>query len=134
MADSVATFLMFQGGHAEAAMNFYVSLFADGRVDRIERYGAGEAGKEGSVKRAAFTLAGQSFMCIDSPMAHGFGFTPAISIFVTCRDAAELGVLYQKLSAGGSVMMPLDAYPFAEKFAWVADRYGVSWQMSYGTR
>ena len=60
MARAVTTFLMFEGG-AEQAMTFYVSLFANSAVTRIERYGAGEGGAEGSVKRAWFTLAGREF-------------------------------------------------------------------------
>ncbi len=63
---TVATQMMFEGC-AEEAMNFYVSLFK-GAVTRIERYGPGEMGKEGSVKRAEFTLAGHRLACIDSPM------------------------------------------------------------------
>jgi predicted 3-demethylubiquinone-9 3-methyltransferase (glyoxalase superfamily) len=129
MATTVATFLMFEG-KAEEAMNFYVSLFDDARVTGIRRYGAGEAGAEGSVMHASFTLRGQNFMCIDSPAKHAFTFTPSVSIFVTCGAEAEVDALFAKLSAGGSVLMPLAAYPFSRKFAWLADRYGVSWQLS----
>jgi predicted 3-demethylubiquinone-9 3-methyltransferase (glyoxalase superfamily) len=129
MAAKVSTFLMFEG-KAEEAMNFYVSLFDGAAVASIRRYAKEGPGKEGSVVVASFTLKGQNFMCIDSYVSHGFGFTPATSIFVDCDTEAEVDTLFNKLSDGGKVLMPLDRYPFSRKFAWVADRFGVSWQIN----
>lgn len=130
MNSTVSTFLMFEG-KAEEAMTFYVSLFKDASVTRIRRYGPGEpGGTEGSVMQAAFTLNGQRFMCIDSSVKHGFTFTPAMSIFITTESEAEIDMLAAKLSEGGKVLMPLGEYPFSPKFTWLADRYGVSWQLS----
>jgi predicted 3-demethylubiquinone-9 3-methyltransferase (glyoxalase superfamily) len=120
---------MFEG-KAEEAMNFYVSLFKESSVTSIRRYGPGEAGAEGSVMHASFVLDGQPFMCIDSSVKHAFTFTPAISLFVTCDSVGEVERLYAKLSEGGQILMPLDAYPFSKKYGWVADRFGVSWQLS----
>jgi predicted 3-demethylubiquinone-9 3-methyltransferase (glyoxalase superfamily) len=125
----IKTFLMF-AGRAEEAMNFYVSLFPGATIDSIERYGSGGPGAEGSVMKANFTLNGRLFMCIDSPVKHDFGFTPAISLFVDCASEAEIDRLFAKLGEGGQVLMPLDAYPFSPKFAWVADRFGVTWQLN----
>jgi predicted 3-demethylubiquinone-9 3-methyltransferase (glyoxalase superfamily) len=129
MARTVATQLMFEGS-AEEAMNFYVSLFKGSEVQRIERYGPGQEGKEGSVRRAIFILGGHHLSCIDSPIHHGFTFTPSISLFVECDDEAELDGAFQKLSAGGAVLMPLGNYGFSKKFGWVQDRFGVSWQLN----
>jgi predicted 3-demethylubiquinone-9 3-methyltransferase (glyoxalase superfamily) len=129
MAARISTFLMFEG-KAEQAMNFYVSLFAGATVTSIRRYGPGEPGAEGSVLHASFMLKGQNFMCIDSPAKHAFTFTPATSIFVDCDSETEVDMLFGKLSEGGQVLMPLDTYPFSRKFAWVADRFGVSWQIN----
>ena len=125
----ITTFLMFEG-NAEEAMTFYLSLFADAEVVNISRYGAEGPGAEGSVQQATFTLAGQPFMCIDSPMKHGFTFTPAISLFVQCADEAELDQLYAALAKGGAELMPLGNYGFSPKFGWVNDRFGVSWQLN----
>jgi predicted 3-demethylubiquinone-9 3-methyltransferase (glyoxalase superfamily) len=127
----IMTFLMFEG-RAEEAMNFYISLFKDSEIVNIVRYGPNEAGPEGSVLNAVFTLNGQAYMCIDSYMQHQFTFTPAISLFVTCETEAEIDQLFARLSQGGEVLMPLDAYPFSQKFGWTADRFGVSWQLSLG--
>jgi len=123
------TFLMFEG-KAEAAMNFYTSLFAGSKIDSIVRYGPGEAGAEGSVMMATFSLGGQQFMAIDSYVQHAFTFTPAISIYVNCESEAEIDHAFNALADGGAVLMPLDAYPFSKKFGWVQDRFGVSWQLT----
>jgi predicted 3-demethylubiquinone-9 3-methyltransferase (glyoxalase superfamily) len=129
MARKITTHLMFEGV-AEEAMNFYVSLFPGSEVVQVERYGPGEHGAEGTVKIATFTLAGQEFHCIDSPVKHGFTFTPSISLFVDCESEAELDEVFSKLSAGGQVLMPLDNYGFSTRFGWVKDRFGPSWQLN----
>ncbi|WP_263368003.1 VOC family protein [Edaphobacter bradus] len=125
----VQPFLMFEG-KAEEAMNFYVSLFDGAQVLEILRYGPDEAGKEGSVMRASFSIGGQTILCIDSIVKHGFSFTPAFSLFVNCESEGEIVRLSSALSEGGSTFMPLDDYGFSRKFAWVSDRYGVSWQLN----
>jgi len=130
MAKSITPFLMFEGD-AEAAMNFYISLFSDACIDSITRYDANGPGKAGSVMVAAMRLNGQKLMCIDSAVKHSFTFTPAISLFVECDGPEEVDSLFQKLSDGGKVLMPLDAYPFAKRFGWVNDRFGLSWQIRF---
>ena len=62
---------MFEG-NAEEAMTFYISLFDDAEVVSITRYGADGPGPDGSVQQATFSLAGQQYMCIDSPANYGF--------------------------------------------------------------
>ncbi|MFD0679332.1 MULTISPECIES: VOC family protein [unclassified Paenibacillus] len=125
----ITTFLMFEG-KAEEAMNFYTSLFEQSEILSIERYGANEAGAEGTVVKAAFALNGQVFMCIDSSVKHGFTFTPAISLYVSCDTEEEISKVYERLSHDGAVLMPLGKYPFSNKFGWVQDKYGVSWQLN----
>lgn len=125
------TFLMFQNDDAEQAMNAYVALFPGSRVLSIERYGAGEAGKEGTVKLATFELNGTPIKCIDSPVKHAFTFTPAISLFIDCDDAAQVDRLAGRLGEGGQPLMPAGAYGFSTRFAWVQDRFGVSWQLNF---
>ena len=129
MARAVVTQLMFEGA-AEQAMNLYVSLFRGSAITRVERYGHGEQGAEGSVKRAEFTLGGHRLSCIDSPIKHAFTFTPSMSLFVDCEDEAELDAALARLSEGGAVLMPPANYGFSAKFAWVSDRFGVSWQLN----
>lgn len=129
MAHAVTPFLMFEGS-AEAAVNFYVSLLPGSAIERIERYGTGGPGAEGSVKRADFTVAGQPLIAIDSPIKHAFTFTPSVSLFVDCESEAELDEAFGQLSDGGSVLMPPANYGFSTKFTWVSDRYGVSWQLN----
>ncbi len=125
----VTTFLMFTG-QAEAAMNLYTSLFKQSEILNLTRYGANEAGAEGTVQHATFTLNGQEFMCIDSSAVHAFTFTPSMSLYVRCDSEEEIDRVFATLSQGGQILMPLDEYPFSEKFGWLADRFGVSWQLS----
>ncbi|MFG2294409.1 VOC family protein [Streptomyces sp. NPDC048603] len=125
----ITTFLMFEG-RAEEAMTFYTSLFDDGQVIDVTRHGPDGPGADGSVEHATFRLAGQRFMCIDSPAKHEFGFTPAVSLFVDCADEAELDRLHAALSDQGAELMPPGSYGFSTKFSWVNDRFGVSWQLN----
>lgn len=129
-ADQLATMLMF-AGQAEEAINFYTGLFDDSSVEFIQRYGPDyPGGPEGQVVHSRFRLKGQLVLAMDSAMAQPFTFTPSSSFFVTCADEAEIDRLYLALSNGGSVMMELAKYPFATKYAWVNDRFGVSWQLT----
>ena len=128
----LSTCLMFVGdqhGRAEEAIELYVSLFAGARVLEIERYGPGEDEPEGTVKQARFSVAGRELRALDSGRDHQFTFTPAISLFVDCEEEAELDRAYELLSEGGAVLMPLQEYPFSRRFAWLQDRFGVSWQL-----
>ncbi|HVV65219.1 MAG TPA: VOC family protein [Rhizomicrobium sp.] len=130
MIKSVSTFLMFTG-RCEQAMEYYVSLISNSKIERLERWGAGGPGKEGTVMRAVFTLNGARFMASDSPAVHAFDFTPSMSIFVDVAREAELDRLFAALSNGGKVLMPLGNYGFGGKFGWCDDRFGVSWQLNF---
>jgi predicted 3-demethylubiquinone-9 3-methyltransferase (glyoxalase superfamily) len=129
MARSFATHLLFDG-QAEAAMSFYIALFEGSQILHCERYAAGEAGAPGSIKVATFRLGTQTFSCADSPAKHAFGFTPAVSLFVECESERELEHSFERLSNPGEILMPLDHYGFSRRFAWVNDRFGVSWQLN----
>jgi predicted 3-demethylubiquinone-9 3-methyltransferase (glyoxalase superfamily) len=128
------TFFMFVGeqcGKAEEAIRFYTSLFNNSDIKNIDYWKADEpSGKEGLVKHALFTIDGVEYMASENTAEHKFTFTPSISIYVNCEDESEIESLFQKLSEGGSVMMPLDNYGFSKKFGWVSDKYGISWQLN----
>ncbi|GIP00270.1 VOC family protein [Paenibacillus lautus] len=126
---SATPFLMFQG-NAEEAMNHYISIIEDSEITSIVRYGPNQPGAEGSVMHATFSLKGQTFMCIDSNVKHDFTFTPSFSIYLTCESEAEIEKVYGALIDGGVAMMPLDNYGFSQKFGWIADKFGVSWQLN----
>jgi predicted 3-demethylubiquinone-9 3-methyltransferase (glyoxalase superfamily) len=109
-----------QAGQAEEALRYYASIFPDSEVGPILRYEKGEAPEqEGTVKQAAFRLAGQQFAAMDSALDHQFAFNEAISFMVNCADQAEIDYYWEKLSA----------VPEAEQCGWVKDRWGVSWQI-----
>jgi predicted 3-demethylubiquinone-9 3-methyltransferase (glyoxalase superfamily) len=115
---------MFEG-NAEEAMNLYTSVFEDSAIINIQRYE-----DTGKVMFATFSLQGQIFRCIDSTVKHAFTFTPSVSVYVEFEKAEDLDHVFSELSIDGGVLMPLDAYPFSKRFAWISDRYGVSWQLT----
>jgi predicted 3-demethylubiquinone-9 3-methyltransferase (glyoxalase superfamily) len=129
VAKSITPFLMFQGS-AEEAIKLYVSLFQGSTVNWAEKYGPGEQGAQNTFKRAEITLAGQTVICFDSPTTHAFGFTPSFSFFVECESGEELEQAFKGLCENGAVLMPLDNYGFSQRFGWVNDRFGVSWQLN----
>ena len=129
MVSSVATHLMF-AGEASAALELYAAVFPEFRLDRIERYRSGEAGAEGTVRRADITFGEHRIIVIDSPVKHAFGFTPAVSLFVDCDSATSLDSAFAQLAQGGKILMPIADYGFSKRFGWCSDRFGVSWQLN----
>ena len=125
---AITTSLMFYG-QAEEAMTFYTSLFKNSKVVAVDRWSKGEPGEEGKIKHAIFSLDGQVLRCMDSSVQHNFTFTAATSLYVSCTTETEIDKLFASLSKDGKTFMPLQNYPFAKKWAWVSDRFGVSWQL-----
>jgi predicted 3-demethylubiquinone-9 3-methyltransferase (glyoxalase superfamily) len=123
-------FLVFQGEAADA-IDFYLSVFPDSEVFNVEHYAAGEAGREGTIKRARFSVAGQEVICTDSVVKQSFTFTPAFSFFIECPSEEQLRHLATVLKERGVELMPVGQYGFSKLFAWVNDRFGVSWQLNY---
>ena len=124
----VIPFLMFQG-QAKPAIEFYKTLSPDIKVLDYLEFSAEEP-NPGQVKMARLSLHGQEVLCNDSPIQHEFTFTPSSSFFLYCESATELKDLLSKLEDGGKVLMPAENYGFSELFAWVQDRFGVSWQLN----
>jgi len=130
MTQELRTFLTFQGGAGTAALDLYRTVFDDFQLIEIEHYGPDDTGPQGTVKLAKFRLANSEFSCADSPIDHAWGFTPAVSLWIDCDDVAELERLFDRLSDGGNVFMPLGDYGFSRRFGWVGDRHGVTWQLN----
>ena len=125
----VTPFLMFLGD-AEAALTFYTETFPQAELLQIDRNGPEGPGQEGKVAGAILSIAGQELRFFDSPVAHDFAFTPAISFFVDCDDQAQQDRLWSALSESGKVLMPIDNYGFSRRFGWTSDRFGISWQIN----
>lgn len=122
--------LTFQAKNAEAAMTFYVNLFDNSRVLKLIKWPPGGPVEEGLVMQATFELDGNLFMCSDSPPVHEWDFSPAVSHYIECDDVQELEHLFEGLAENGTVTMPLNNYGFSQKFGWVIDQFGVSWQLN----
>lgn len=129
MAKRISPLLMFDG-MAEDAVQFYVSVFADLEVVDLERYSADDGVLAGLMKRCILQIGELSFIVIDSPVKHEFSFTPAFSLHIECVDEQEIEGLYEHLAQQGKILMPLNNHGFSRLFAWVNDRYGVSWQLN----
>jgi predicted 3-demethylubiquinone-9 3-methyltransferase (glyoxalase superfamily) len=123
--------------NAEEAVSFYLSIFSNTKLGKVIKYddaSAKASGRQvGSVLTMEFELEGYKFLALNGgPM---FEINPSISFFLNFdpskdENAAEqLDSTWKKLSEGGTVLMPLDKYPFGEKYGWVQDKFGVSWQL-----
>lgn len=119
---------------AEEAAKFYTSIFPNSGIGDITRYGAAgyETHKrpEGSVMTIEFNLSNLQFLGLNGGPV--FKSNPSISYFVVCETAEETDALWQKLAEGGMVMMALDKYDWSEKYGFLTDKYGLSWQISQG--
>lgn len=130
MKKPIVTSLTFQDNNAERAMNFYVELFDNSKVISVRRWEKDAPVAEGKIMQALFELNGSLFMCSDSPPVHDWDFTPAVSNYLDCDDDSEIERLFSALSAHGTVTMPLNNYGFSQKFGWVIDQFGISWQLN----
>ena len=119
MVRNVSTYLMFTGQAADA-LALYTDVFPESE----------SSVRDGPVYMADWRLGGQDVMLVDSPSVHDFTFTPSTSLFVEFEDPAALDAAFAKLSDGGRVMMPVDTYGFSQRFGWLSDRFGVSWQLN----
>jgi predicted 3-demethylubiquinone-9 3-methyltransferase (glyoxalase superfamily) len=129
MEQKIRPFLMFEG-RAEEAIRFYVETIPGSSILEIVHWPPGSPGKEGTIMRALVSLGGETVMVNDSPVHHAFTFTPAVSFFLTCESNEEIERLARDLSDGVTTLMPLGNYGFSQRFAWVQDRFGVSWQLN----
>jgi predicted 3-demethylubiquinone-9 3-methyltransferase (glyoxalase superfamily) len=112
--------------NAEEAANFYTSIFKNSKIKNVTTL---HNTPSGTVEIFTVELLGQEFTLISAgPL---FKFNPSISFLVTCSTKEEVDMLWKKLSEGGTALMELAEYPFSEKYGWVQDRYGVSWQVMF---
>jgi predicted 3-demethylubiquinone-9 3-methyltransferase (glyoxalase superfamily) len=111
---------------ASEASEFYMSLFQDSELkDKVILSDT----PSGTVEIITVELAGQEFMLLSA--GPYFKFTPSVSFLVACQTVDEVERLWGMLIEGGHELMPLGSYPFSEKYAWVADRFGLSWQLMF---
>lgn len=140
MGQKITPNLWFDGNAKEAA-DFYTAAFPEGKIittvyypktveEGLADFQLDMAGKELTVE---FELAGQRFVGINA--GPEFKFNPSVSFMVNfdpSRDAEaakHLDELWEQLADGGEVLMPLDKYPYSERYGWVKDRYGLTWQL-----
>lgn len=125
LTQKITPVLMYTGknaGHAEEAVNFYVSLFENSKINMISHYGKGmEPDTENSVMYASFLLDGTEFGAMDSARPHEFTFNEAISLSVSCKNQEEVDHFWSQLTQNGGK---------ESMCGWAVDKYGVSWQIN----
>lgn len=104
-------------GTAQAAVDFYLTVFDDARVVETTVYPEGLPGEPGSVLSIAIEIAGQRFLALNA--GPEFAFTPAVSFVLECDTQDQVDRLWDRLSAGGQAMA----------CGWISDRFGVTWQV-----
>jgi predicted 3-demethylubiquinone-9 3-methyltransferase (glyoxalase superfamily) len=115
---------------AKEAATFYASIFPESRIDHV---GLIRGTPSGDCETVEFTLGGHPFMAISA--GPYFKFNPSISFIVNHDPARDpqarehQDAAWAKLAEGGRVLMPLDQYPFSERYGWIQDRFGLSWQL-----
>jgi len=128
--------MLWFDNQAEEAGKFYTSTFPNSQTSRITRYGKEgfeiHRQKEGTLMTIDFSLDGQKFTALNG--GPYFKINPSISFFVTYEKEDHVDAIWKNLTHGGTVLMPLDKYPWSEKYGWLQDRYGVSWQIALGRR
>lgn len=123
----ITPFLWFDN-NAEEAVALYTSVFKDSKILSTMRYGEAGPGPKGSIMTVSFLLEGQEFTALNGGPV--YTFTPATSLFVQCASREEVDAIWGRLSEGGTVLMELGEYPFGERYGWLNDRFGLSWQVS----
>jgi predicted 3-demethylubiquinone-9 3-methyltransferase (glyoxalase superfamily) len=112
-------------GNAEEAVNFYVSVFSDGKIlskayypnSEAEGLGDFQLNMAGKVLTVEYKINGMHFTAINA--GPEFKFTEAVSFAIMCKDQAEIDYFWSKLSS----------QPDAEQCGWCKDKYGLSWQI-----
>ena len=111
---------------AKEAASLYVSLFKNSKVKNLTTI---TGTPSGDCDIVTFDLSGQEFMAISA--GPYFKLNPSISFFVVFDNEKEIEAVWNKLADGGKVLMPYNAYPWAHKYGWLQDKYGLSWQLSW---
>lgn len=117
MENTIYPCIWFDNNAAEAA-RFYCSVFKDSEIIDENHF------------VVTFKSSGNKFICLNG--GPQFSPNPSISFYVVCETKDEVDDYWKKLTENGTEMMPLDSYPWSERYAWVQDQYGVTWQLSYG--
>ena len=109
---------LWYNGQAQEAAALYCSVFTDAKITAQ------------SPIVTAINVSGHSITLLDGgPM---YKPNPSISFFYICEKEDELNKIWNAFSKEGTVLIPLDKYPWSEKYGWINDKFGISWQIALG--
>ncbi len=114
---------------ANEAAKFYTTVFKDSKILSITQL---HDTPSGTADLVTIELLGQEFTLISA--GPFFKFNPSISFLVACKTKEEVDGRWEKLSKGGTALMELGEYPFSERYGWIQDRYGLSWQLMFADK
>jgi predicted 3-demethylubiquinone-9 3-methyltransferase (glyoxalase superfamily) len=124
----IVPFLTFHG-NAEDAMNFYVEILPDAKIENLVRFEKGQRGDVGKVMNGTLSFLGNKIMFLDMNADYDYPqFSWAQSFYVVCNTADEFDAVFNGLAQGGTVMMKEEPFMTFRKVAWITDKYGVTWQ------
>lgn len=117
--------LSFKGQAAEAIEQYTTWFKHDFKVLSIAYTASTDL-----IAMAELKICDHHFFVNDSFIDNEITFSPAFSFLIDCDSSEEIEYFATELAIDGTVMMPLDSYGFSEKFIWLQDRFGVSWQFT----
>lgn len=128
--ETTITPLLWFDNQAEKAINYYTSIFANSEILHLKNWPEGGPFPSDTIQSGSFKLDGVKFHAFDA--GPQFKFNPSISFFVVCETEAEVNKLWAGFIEGGKALMPLDSYPWSERYGWLTDQFGISWQLMKG--
>lgn len=123
------TYHLWFDKEAKETSEFYTTIFKNARIKNVTTL---HNTPSGSADIVTIDLLGQEFTLISA--GPFFKFNPSISFLVVCKTTNEIDELWANLTEGGIVLMEFGEYPFSEKYGWVQDKFGLSWQLLYDSK
>ena len=128
VADQKISYCLWLNREVEEVAKFYTNIFKNARLKGIDRNPDDTpSGNSEIVLSTSFEIEGQTFLALNG--GSNDTLNPSISFFIHSDSPEEIDELWQKFSEDGNVLMALNKYPFSDKYGWIQDKYGLSWQL-----
>ncbi len=132
MPSQLNPYLSFRD-NARQAMEFYKTVFG-GKLEMQtfkEFHASQDPSEDNKIMHAQLTAGnGIVFMASDTPNSMEYRPGTNMSMSLSGDDETELRGYFNKLSAGGTIGMPLEKAPWGDTFGMVTDKFGVPWMVN----